>query len=152
MRAADRLGKIETITITLILISLGQLNCETAHGSFSITGISYLQWEGKTISNDNKAFDDCVILSRETFDPDAVFLDDIVDDNVLPYLSLEVDGLTSSADGRKGSLELRPDDVAANEPVRADTTMPVVALDPDGLEVYGWESSLWKKIKAYLGF
>ncbi len=93
-----------------------------------------------------------MILSREAFDPDAVFLDDIVDDNVLPYLSLEVDGLTSSVDGRKGKLELRPDDVAANEPVRPDTTIPVVAFDPEGLEVYGWESSLWKKIRGYLGF
>jgi len=28
----------------------------------------------------------------------------------------------------------------------------VAALDPDVLEVYGWESSLWKKIKSYIGF
>ena len=81
-----------------------------------------------------------------------MFLDDIVDDDVLPYLSLEVDGLTSTRQGRRGALELRPGDVAANEPIRADTTMPVVALDPEQLEVYGWESSLWKKIKGYLGF
>ena len=81
-----------------------------------------------------------------------MFYDDIVDDDVLPYLSLEVDGLTSAAEGKKGQLELRPEDVAANEPVKPDTTMPVVALDPEGLEVYGWESSLWKKIKSYLGF
>jgi hypothetical protein len=47
---------------------------------------------------------------------------------------------------------LRPDDVAANEPIAPDTTMPVVALDGEQLEVYGWESSLWKKIKGYLGF
>jgi hypothetical protein len=106
-----------------------------------------------TISND-KAFtgDDCVILSKDTFDPDAVFLDDIVDDEVLPYLSLAVDGLTEAKEGKKGGLELRPEDVAANEPVQADTTMPVASLDPEILEVYGWESSLWKKIKGYLGF
>jgi hypothetical protein len=30
--------------------------------------------------------------------------------------------------------------------------MPVVALEPEQLEVYGWESSLWKKIRRYLGF
>ena len=105
---------------------------------------------GKTISND-KAFDDCMILNKEAFDPDAVFLDDIVDDKVLPYLTLEVDGLTEGADGKKGKLELRPEDVAANEEISPDTTMPVVALDPDQLDVYGWESSLWKKIKGYLG-
>ena len=109
-------------------------------------------WEGRTISKANKTFDDCVILSKEAFDPDAVFLDDIVDDDVLPYLSLEVDGLTTAKEGKKGQLELRPEDVAANEPVTADTTIPTVALDPEGLEVYGWESSLWKKIKGYLGF
>ena len=106
---------------------------------------------GRTISND-KAFDHCVILSKEAFDPDAVFFDDIVDDEVLPYLSLAVDGLTESRDAKRGKLELRPDDVAANEPVAADTTMPVATLDSEALEVYGWESSLWKKIKAYLGF
>jgi hypothetical protein len=93
-----------------------------------------------------------VILSKETFDPDAVFLEDIVDDNVLPYLSLEVDGLTTTRKGKKGQLLLRPEDVAANEPIRPDTTMPVAVLEPDQLEVYGWESSFWKKIKGYLGF
>ena len=91
-------------------------------------------------------------MTKETFDPDAVFLDDIVDDDVLPYLSLAVDGLTESSDGKTGKLELRPDDVAANEVIRADTTMPVATLDPDQLDVYGWETSLWKKIKAYFGF
>ena len=101
---------------------------------------------GRPISKD-KSFDDCVILSREAFDPDAVFLDDIVDDEVLPYLSLAVDGLTEA-----GRLELRPDDMAANDPPRPDTTMPVTALDPDMIEVYGWETSLWKKIKGYFGF
>jgi hypothetical protein len=30
--------------------------------------------------------------------------------------------------------------------------MPVAALDPNELDVYGWESSFWKKIKGYLGF
>jgi len=93
-----------------------------------------------------------MILSKEAFDPDAVFLDDIVDDDVLPYLSLSVDGLTESKDAKKGRLELRPDDVAANEEVSPDTTMPVASLDPEILEVYGWESSLWHKIRGYFGF
>ncbi len=104
-----------------------------------------------TISND-KAFDDCVILSKEAFDPDAVFMDDIVDDEVLPYLSLAVDGLTEARDSKAGKLELRPDDTAANESLDPDTTMPVAQLGPEELEVYGWESSFWKKIKGYLGF
>ena len=105
----------------------------------------------RPISKD-KAFDDCVILSKETFDPDAVFMDDIVGDEVLPYLSLAVDGLTETSDSKRGALELRPDDVAANEPIPADTTMPVTALDPEQLEVYGWESSWWRKLKGYIGF
>lgn len=90
-----------------------------------------------------------MILSKEAFDPDAVFLDDIVDDDVLPYLSLAVDGLTTAGENRKGKLELRPEDVAANEPAPPDTTMPVATLGADQLDVYGWEPSLWKKIKGY---
>lgn len=93
-----------------------------------------------------------MILTKDAFDPDRVFLDDIVDDEVLPYLSLAVDGLTTSGDERRGKLELRPEDVAANEELQPDTTMPVVTLDPDQLDVYGWEPSLWKKLKGYLGF
>jgi hypothetical protein len=114
--------------------------------------VSRSQERGRTISNDNKAFDDCVILARDAFDPDAVFLDDIVDDDVLPYLSLEVDGLTSPGESKKGRFELRPEDAAANDEPTPDTTMPVATLGPEQLEVYGWESSLWKKIRSYLGF
>lgn len=99
-----------------------------------------------------KSFDECVILSKESFDPDAVFFDDIVDDEVLPYLSLAVDGLTEASDARKGRLELRPEDVAANEAKHPDTTMPMATLGEDQLDVYGWESNLWKKIKGYIGF
>lgn len=80
-----------------------------------------------------------------------MFLDDIVDDDVLPYLSLEVDGLTTASEGRKGQLELRPEDAAANDAIKPDTTMPVATLEPNQLEVYGWEPSLWKKIRGYLG-
>lgn len=106
---------------------------------------------GNRAISSEKSFDECVFLSKEAFDPDAVFLDDIVDDNVLPYLSLAVDGLTDPVDGKKGKLELRPDDVAANEPPPPDTTMPVATLGDEQLDVYGWESSLWKKIKGYIG-
>jgi hypothetical protein len=91
-------------------------------------------------------------LSKEAFDPDAVFLEDIVDDDVLPYLSLEVDGLTAANEGKKGKYELRPEDAAAFTERRPDTTMPVAVLDPEHLDVYGWEPSLWKKIKGYFGF
>ena len=101
---------------------------------------------------DDRSLDECVVLTKDAFDPDAVFLDDIVDDKVLPYLSLAVDGLTDSGEGKEGKLELRPEDVAANEAIQADTTMPVAILDPDQLDVYGWETSWWKKIKGYLGF
>ena len=81
-----------------------------------------------------------------------MFLDDIVDDDVLPYLSLAVDGLTTASEGRHHKLELRPEDAAANDAPSPDTTMPVASLDPDQLEVYGWESNWWRKIKGYLGF
>lgn len=98
----------------------------------------------------DQAFDDCTILSKDAFDPDAVFLDDIVDDDVLPYLSLAVDGLTTRTEGRKGRLELRPEDVPPPEPVSTD--FPKTNLDPEQLEVYGWESTLWRKIRGYVGF
>ena len=80
-----------------------------------------------------------------------MFLDDIVDDDVLPYLSLAVDGLTESRDARKGKMELRPEDTAANEEIQPSTVLPNTALDPEQLEVYGWESSFWRKIKGYFG-
>ena len=107
---------------------------------------------GDTTISKDRSFDDCVILSKDSFDPDAVFLDDIVDDEVLPYLSLAVDGLTDGADKKKGKLEMRPEDVAANDEITPDTTLPPTKIDPDQLEVYGWESSLWKKIRRYVGF
>lgn len=81
-----------------------------------------------------------------------MFLDDIVDDEVLPYLSLAVDGFTDSADGKTGGLELRPEDVAPNEAIVASTEVPTTTLGPDQLDVYGWEPSLWRKLKSYLGF
>ncbi|MEO1246967.1 MAG: hypothetical protein AAFX56_14895 [Pseudomonadota bacterium] len=93
-----------------------------------------------------------MILSKDAFDPDAVFLDDIVDDQVLPYLSLEVDGLTDTIRRDKASLELRPDDVVPEEPEPAVRELPKSKLDPEQLEVYGWESSLWRKLKTYLRF
>lgn len=107
------------------------------------------EWS-KTISS-SESFTDCVILSKDSFDPDAVFLDDIVDDEVLPYLSLAVDGLNTAAERRTCELELRPED-AANQEIPASSTLPATTLDPEMLEVYGWETSLWSKFKAYLGF
>ena len=91
------------------------------------------------------------MLDKDAFDPDAVFLDDIVDDEVLPYLSLAVDGLTTSIDRSRGNLEMRPADAAATK-IAPSTTMPVATLNPEQLEVYGWESSLWRKILGYFGF
>jgi hypothetical protein len=80
-----------------------------------------------------------------------VFFDDIIDEGVLPYLSLAVDGLTDSVDTANGNLELRPQD-SANDDQRPDTEMPLAPFDPDQLDVYGWESNWWKKIKSYIGF
>ena len=71
---------------------------------------------------------------------------------MLPYLSLEVDGLTTARESRKGELEIRPEDVAANDERKPDTVLPAADLGSEQLEVYGWESSLWKKIRGYLGF
>ncbi len=100
----------------------------------------------------DKAFDDCVILGKDAFDPDAVFHDDIVDDEVLPYLSLKVDGLTEPADGGTGAFELRPEDAKAGAEPPRPTEVPKPKLDPEQLEVYGWESSFWRKLRGYIGF
>ena len=93
-----------------------------------------------------------MILGKEAFDPDAVFLEDIVDDDVLPRLSLAVDGLTDSGEKARRKLQIPSDDAAVNQIIPASTTMPIATLDPEILEVYGWESSLWRKIRGYLGF
>ena len=97
-------------------------------------------------------FSKCVILDQEAFDPDAVFLDDIVNDEVLPKLSLAVDGLTTSDDGAGGDLEMPSEDTVANLAIKPSRTLPTTSLGPELLEVYGWESSLWRKIRGYLGF
>jgi len=90
-----------------------------------------------------------MVLEKDAFDPDAVFLEDIVDDDVLPKLSLAVDGLLGESEGKMdGQASNEPD----AEPIEPSTRMPETNLDPEHLEVYGWESSLWRKICGYLGF
>lgn len=91
-----------------------------------------------------------MVLDREAFDPDAVFLDDIVDDDVLPRLSLAVEGLTDTITASKAELELAAGDAESVTP--PSTELPVTHYDPEQLEVYGWESSMWRKIRGYLGF
>lgn len=70
---------------------------------------------------------------------------------MLPYFSLAVDGLNTAGERKKPGMELRPED-AANEELSPNTTMPVAILDPEQLEVYGWESNLWGKLRGYFGF
>jgi hypothetical protein len=79
-------------------------------------------------------------------------MDDIVEDDVLPRLSLAVDGLTDTGDTAKRKLEMPSENTAMNQIIKPPSTMPVATLDPEILEVYGWESSFWKKIRGYLGF
>ena len=71
---------------------------------------------------------------------------------MLPRLSLAVDGLTNTDSNSASRMEMPSDDTAANQIIRPSTTMPVTTFDPDILEVYGWESSVWRKIRGYLGF
>ncbi|NCF24115.1 MAG: hypothetical protein GWP60_06220 [Gammaproteobacteria bacterium] len=47
---------------------------------------------------------------------------------------------------------MRPEDTAANAQFCPDTTLPAIRLDPEQLEVDGWESSLWRKMKRIIGF
>ena len=108
--------------------------------------------KGRRPISKEESFDECVILDREAFDPDAVFMEDIVADDMLPRLSLAVDGLTETEEARNGRFDMSSEDTIANQIIRSSTTMPVATLDPDILEVYGWESSFWRKIRGYLGF
>lgn len=126
--------------------------CESPHSHRTGIGLKYQALpEGFAISKDPQ-FDDCMILSRDAFDPDAVFLDDIVDDDVLPFANLAVEGLTTPKEKKKGELELRPDDVAANDDITPDTVMPDVSFGHEQLDVYGWERSIWRKFRNYFGF
>ena len=72
-----------------------------------------------------------------------------MDDNVLPSLSLAVDGLTDTSRYTASDLEVQSG-TAANEP--PDTRIPDAPYDPEQLEVYGWESSFWGKILSYFRF
>ena len=92
-----------------------------------------------------------MVLEKDAFDPDAVFMEDIVDDDVLPRLSLAVEGLTDTITAARADLELGP---AEEEPpqIQPSTELPDTNLDPEELEVYGWESSIWRKVRGYLGF
>lgn len=93
-----------------------------------------------------------MVLGQDAFDPDAVFLEDIVDDEVLPNPTLAVDGLTDADDLSRGVLDIGGQSVAANEASLQPSAIPVANYDPEQLEVYGWESSIWGKIKGYIGF
>ena len=109
------------------------------------------QGEGSTISK-SRAFNDCVVLEQEAFDPEAVFMDDIVEDDVLPKLSLAVDGLVDANDSGGCKMDLPSERMVAEQSIEPSTHMPSTKLDPEQLEVYGWESSMWRKIRGYLGF
>lgn len=54
-------------------------------------------------------------------------------------------------DRLRGSFDMGADD-AANEAIPPSDSLPVAAYDPEQLEVYGWETSLWRKLRGYLGF
>ena len=109
---------------------------------------------GRSLISKDESFDDCIILEKDAFDPDAVFMDDIVEDDVLPRLSLAVDGLTEGGKKELRRMEMpSADEIAVNEAVQPSTAIPAVPTsDTQILEVYGWESSLWRKVRGYLGF
>ncbi|HEY5701051.1 MAG TPA: hypothetical protein VIT83_03080 [Gammaproteobacteria bacterium] len=80
-------------------------------------------------------------------------MDDIVEDDVLPRLSLAVDGLTGGGDSERRRLQMpTPKELAMNDPGPPSAAFPLKTADSQILEVYGWESSLWRKIRGYLGF
>jgi hypothetical protein len=47
---------------------------------------------------------------------------------------------------------MRPEDAGAGELFCPDTTLPDIELDPEQLEVEGWESSFLRRMKRIIGF
>ena len=74
-----------------------------------------------------------------------------MDDEVLPRLTLAVDGLTDTSRFTPKDLELDSEEAAADAAAQ-ETPVPDQALDPEQLEVYGWESSFWRKVLSYFRF
>ncbi|MEM7502680.1 MAG: hypothetical protein AAF417_11580 [Pseudomonadota bacterium] len=73
-----------------------------------------------------------------------------MDDEVLPRLTLAVDGLTDTSRFTPKDLELESE--AAATAAEQETPVPDQVLDPEQLEVYGWESSFWRKVLSYFRF
>lgn len=73
-----------------------------------------------------------------------------MDDEVLPRLTLAVDGLTDTNRFTPKDLELDSEETA--EAASQETPVPEQNLDPEQLEVYGWESSFWRKVLSYFRF
>jgi hypothetical protein len=97
-------------------------------------------------------FDQRIILSEDAFDPDAVFMDDIVTDDVLPKLDLAVDGLISAREQDACDPEFRAEDLPEEQSAGLSPAGDLAIAEPNQLEVYGWESSWFKKIRGYIGF
>lgn len=71
---------------------------------------------------------------------------------MLPNPNLAVDGLTDAGDVSGGALEIDRKDPAPQEAVPVAQPIPEAVYDPEQLEIYGWESSWWGKIKGYISF
>ncbi len=63
-----------------------------------------------------------------------------------------MDGLAEVNRENASSLELSAAEMAQTEAIKPSTELPATNYDPEILEVYGWESSLWRKVRGYLGF
>ena len=70
---------------------------------------------------------------------------------MLPELNLAVDGLTSSREQKSGELALGTHDMLADNDAVAAPVTEIAAMEPNQLEVYGWESSWWQKVRGYIG-
>ena len=90
-------------------------------------------------------------LEPEAADLDAAVGENFTADKGSPSLSLAVDGLTDAE--RDAGRTLTPaEDETGRHAIEPALTMPVATLDPQIMELYDWESSLWRKIRGYLGF
>jgi hypothetical protein len=130
-------------------------SCEVAHSAANRVGLAccIAFAEGGTISNDDFS-DDRGKSRQDIVEPEVAFVDGIVHDEVLRRCSLVVEDLSRVWNVQVGTLDLQPDDVAANDAcVSPDSGR--VRLDDDCSDssplrsINGWAPFLWMRIKAY---
>lgn len=104
------------------------------------------------INKDKQALDDYVMLSGDTLEPPNMRLDGLVDDDVTPCFTLEVEKLTSTNEGsRQAEPGPRPGHPRGEHERMPDASLATTMAGAEDREDYGRALSLWSTIREYLG-